>query len=155
MLRDGEASVFLGTEFNERGSQLSPDGRWVAYVSDESGGEQIYVQPFPQGGEVIPISVDGGVEPVWSRDGTELFFRAGNRMMVVDVELGARFRAGRPKVLFEGGYDLDPFRTGRANYDVSADGQFLMVRRREMVSTARLTIVLNWFQELTERVPVP
>ena len=151
---EGAASAFLATEFNELAPAVSPDGRWLAYASDQSGEYQIYVQPFPEGGAVVPISTGAGTEPVWSRDGTELFFRTGNQMMVVDVQLGALFSAGRPQVLFDGAYERDPLGVGLRNYDVASDGRFLMISGGAGVP-AQIEVVLNWTQELLERVPIP
>ena len=151
---EGAASPFLATEFNELAPAVSPDGRWLAYASDQSGEYQIYVQPFPEGGAVVLVSTGAGTEPVWSRDGTELFFRTGNQMMVVDVQLGALFSAGRPQVLFDGAYERDPLGVGLRNYDVASDGRFLMISGGAAVP-AQIDVVLNWTQELLERVPVP
>ena len=152
--RDGEASAVIATEFNERAPRLSPDGQWLAYVSDQSGEDGVYVQPFPDGGRVIPISTGGGTEPVWSRDGRELYFRDGDRLMVVEVEAGTAFTAGRPEVLFDGPYNVDPLGLGLPNYDAAPDGRFLMVRGGTG-SAAQITVVLNWFEELKALVPVP
>ena len=126
--REGEPSVFLATAFDERSPRLSPNGAWVAYVSDESGEDRVYVQPFPDGGRVIPISTGAGTEPVWSRDGTELFFRDRQQMLVVAVEPGTTFSARRPELLFERPYDTDLTAQGNPNYDVAPDRRFLMVR---------------------------
>ena len=152
--REGDASLFLATEFDEVSPMVSPDGRWVAYVSDQTGENHVYVQPFPGGGSVTSISTEGGTEPVWSRDGTNLFFRDGARMMAVDVDVegDTAFTASRPRVLFEGTYSLDPVSVGIPNYDVAADGRFLMIMRGG--TATEITVVLNWFQELKERVPV-
>ena len=110
---DGKASEFLATEFNERTPRLSPNGQLVAYVSDRSGEDQVYLQPFPGGGSVTLVAT--GTEHVWSRDGTELFFRDGDRMMAVEVRAETAVSVGRPQVLFD-----DPYlwgRTGSPNYD--------------------------------------
>ena len=154
---DGDPSPFLVTESHEVAPRVSPDGRWVAYSSNQSGEYRIYVQPFPDGGRVIPVSTGPGAEPVWSRDGRELFYRDGNRMFAVTVELGPAFTVGRPAVLFEGTYNLNAGRTF-PEYDVSLDGQhFLMVQPGDTsdgISAANETIlVLNWFEELKRLVP--
>ena len=128
---DGERSVFLATEFHEWAPRLSPDDRWLAYVSDQTDEDRVYVRPFPDGGAVTAISTGIGTEPVWSHDGTELFFRDGDRMMVVevvDVEAGTPFSAGRPRVLFEESYQADPDGIGNPNFDVASDGRFLMIK---------------------------
>ena len=80
----GDPAPFQAAPFNERAPRLSPDGHWVAYVSDQAGEDRVYVQPFPEGGRVIPISTGGGTEAVWSRDGRELFYRDGNRLLVLN-----------------------------------------------------------------------
>ena len=79
---------------------ISPNGRWVAYISDESGQDEIYVQPFPEGGQRWLISTGGGIEPMWSRDGRELFYRNGNQMMAVPTDTEPGFNAGTPRLLF-------------------------------------------------------
>ncbi len=150
----GDSSPLLATEFNERAPRVSPDGDWLAYVSNQSGQDQVHVQPFPEGSAVIQISTEGGTEPVWSRDGRELFYRNGNQMMVVDVETDPEFRVGRPRELFEEPYETDPNAQGIPNYDVSLDGeQFLMVRRGSS-RAAGLIVIQNWFEDLNARVPV-
>ena len=145
---------FLATEFNETAPQLSPNGRWIAYTSDQSGDVQVYVQPYPQGGRVIPISAEGGTEPVWSRDGRTLFYRDGDRMMAVDVSENEEFRPGGPTLVFTGSYDVDGGGSGIANFDVARDGRFLMIRR-DVSSTAKASVVQSWFDDLAERVPLP
>jgi Tol biopolymer transport system component len=143
---------FLKTPFNERAARLSPDGRWLAYVSNESGRDEIYVQPFPGPGGKWQISASGGNEPVWSRDGRELFYRSGEKMMAVSVVFGETFSAENPRLLFEGHFV--PSRRGDAAYDVSPDGQrFLMVKRVQESIPTQLNIILNWFEELKRRVP--
>jgi Tol biopolymer transport system component len=143
---------FLRTPFNERAARFSPDGRWLAYVSNESGRDEIYVQPFPGPGGKWQISASGGTEPVWSRDGRELFYRNAERMMAANILSGETFSAENPRLLFEGRFV--PTRRGDAAYDVSPDGQrFLMVKRVQESIPTQLNIVLNWFEELKRRVP--
>ena len=150
----GDPEPFLATEFNERVPRLSPDGHWVAYVSDQSGQDQVYVQRFPEGGGVTPISAGRGTEPTWSRDGRELFYRDGYRMMVVEVETEPDFDVGRTRLLFEEPYDTDPNSVGNSNYDVSLDGQsFLMIERSEN-QASELVVAINWFEELKRLVPI-
>ena len=122
----GTPSPFLQSEFNEYVPRISPDGQWVAYVSDQSGDERVYLQPFPDGGRIVSVSAGHGTEPVWSKDGRELFYRDGVRMMAVEVD-ASDGSVGGAQVLFEGNYTLDPLSLGVPNYDVSADGErFLM-----------------------------
>jgi Tol biopolymer transport system component len=139
--------------FTEGAAQFSPDGRWLAYVSDESGRPETYVQPYPGPGGKWLISTEGGTEPIWNRNGRELFYRNGNKMMAVDVAAQPVFSAGTPRTLFERQYSLTPFPQTGARYDVSPDGQrFLMEKQSEQVLT-QINVVLNWFEELRRRVP--
>jgi hypothetical protein len=131
---------------------VSPDGRFLAYVSDESGREEVYVQPFPELGSKKKVSVDGGSEPLWSRDGRELFYRTETRMMAVDVATEPDFEPGSPRALFD-----DPYyrsRLGRAAYyDVSPDGDFFYMFQPIAPESKphEIQIVLNW-PALLERV---
>ena len=146
-----DPAPFLATSFNEYAPRLSHDGKWLAYISDQAGEEQVYVQAFPEGGPVIPISTGRGREAVWSRDSSELFYRSGNQMWVVDVETGPAFAAATPRLLFEAAYAREVAGLGVPNYDVSLDGQkFLMVQPAD----ATLVVVQNWFEELKRLVPV-
>jgi len=142
------AKLLWKSSFTERNPHLSPDGRWLAYMSAESGKAEVYVRPFPKLDGKWKISTDGGSEPVWSRDGRELFYRNGNKMMVVSVGAGSAFAAGLPEVLFEGRYQFSV--TGVSGYDVSLDGKnFLMVQPAESVQPAsQIGIVLNWSAQL-------
>jgi eukaryotic-like serine/threonine-protein kinase len=139
----------LESEFAKWTPDLSPDGHWVAYSADDTGRQEIYVTAYPDAGPKITISADGGTLPRWSSNGRELFYRGGNKMMAVEVQTGPTFRAGRPKVLFEGRY---------SSYDVSADGQrFLMSKpsaaQQSPPASDQVTIVFNWFEEMRRRVP--
>jgi Tol biopolymer transport system component/predicted Ser/Thr protein kinase len=150
---DRKAQPFLRTPFNEAAPRFSPDGRWLAYISDESGGDEIYVQPYPGPGGKWQISTDGGTEPLWNPNGRELFYRSGDKMMAVNIATQPSLGAGKPRVLFEGQYQPSPATI--PNYDVSADGQrFLMLKPVEQAqSPDQINVVLNWFEELKRRVP--
>jgi Tol biopolymer transport system component len=152
MSGDGKPQPFLRTSFNEGDARFSPDGRWLTYISDESGRNEIYVQPYPGPGGKWQISTDGGTEPVWARNGG-IFYRNSKKMMAVDTMTQPTFSAGKPKVLFEGAYV--PSLQTTPNYDVSADGQrFLMIKESEQSSsTTQINVVLNWFEELKRKVP--
>jgi len=137
--------------------QISPDGRWIAYVSNESGKFDVFVRPYPEvNGGKWPISTSGGVEPRWSPDGRELFYRNGDAMMAVAVETKPTFKAGVPKELFRGSY----FSTIGMHWDISPDGKrFLMIKEAGDKTDAapgprKIVVVLNWFEELKQRVPV-
>jgi len=153
-LSDRKVQPFLRTRFNESAPRFSPDGRWLAYISDESGRYEIYVQPYPGPGGKWLISTDGGTEPMWNPNGRELFYRSGRKMMAVEIATQPGFVAGKPRMLFEGEYVQTPLTF--PNYDVSADGQrFLMFKPSEQEATAptQINVVLNWFEELKRRVP--
>ena len=153
-LGDRKAQPFLRTPFNESAPRFSPDGQWLAYVSDETGRQEIYVLPYPGPGGKWQISTEGGREPVWNPNGRELFYRNGDSMMAVDVATKPVFAAGKPRVLFEGRYAPTVFTA--PNYDVSPDGRrFLMLKPSESAEAAptRINVVLNWFEELKQRVP--
>ena len=133
---------------------FSPDGNWLAYVSNESGRQEVFVQPFPGPGGKRQISTEGGNQPVWERNGQELFYRNGNQMIAVDITTAPTFSAGTPKLLFEGNFQASS--ASIANYDVTPDGQrFVMVQRSEQEQEAvtQINVVLNWFEELKQRVP--
>jgi hypothetical protein len=152
---DGDPVTFLATEFNERAPRLSPNGRWLAYISDQAGEDRVYVQAFPEGGPIHTISAGTSTEPVWSRDGRELFFRNGDQMWVVEVETGSEFNVGSSRLLFQGPYAHDDSGYGNPNYDVSEDGQhFLMVQSGEATETPGYRVVENWFEELKRLVPI-
>lgn len=148
------AGPFLQAGFFLDAPQISPDGRWLAYASTESGRLEIYVQPYPGLGGKWQVSTEGGTEPQWSRSARELFYRSGDKMMAVEINTQPRFVAGKPKQLFEGQYLRTPSGFARANYDVSADGQrFLMLKPVSSVQATELNVVLNWTEELKRLVP--
>ena len=156
---------FVETPAIERWPAFSPDGRWLAYASDETGGWEVYVRLFPDGEPQIRLSTAGGAVPLWSPDGQQLFFRfasaeSGNGRGVMVVDLGpddAPFaQRQRPRILFEGPEygSGSPIRSS----DLTPDGQrfvmnqFARVPRQPVTS---ISVVLNWHEELLERVPVP
>jgi eukaryotic-like serine/threonine-protein kinase len=150
---DGKPQVLLQTPFGEGAAMFSPDGRWLAYSSNESGSSEIYLQSYPGPGGKWQISAEGGTEPMWNRNGRELFYRTGNRMMAVDIAAQPSFSASKPRLLFEGQYE--PTLISNANYDVSPDGQrFLMLKasQTEQAAPTQINVVLNWFEELKRRV---
>jgi serine/threonine-protein kinase len=143
--------LFLQTPFNETGARWSPDGRWLAYVSDQSGRVEVYIRPFPGPGGEVQVSTDGASAIVGWRDG-ELFYRAGTnaeKMMVVESKTEPTLSVGKPRLLFESSYAF-------AGSSVTPDGQrFLMLKPSEQqnASLTQIHVVLNWFEELKRRVP--
>jgi serine/threonine-protein kinase len=153
------AQLLFRSRLDDGAPQFSPDGRWIAYASQESGNSrEIYVQPFPDSGGKWQVSVGGGTEPQWSHDGRELFYRTGEKMMAVEIDTHDGFVPGKPKILFEGhSVPTSNPEYVRANYDVSPDGQrFLMVAPGDPGRTAsnRIEVVLNWTEELKRLAPV-
>ncbi|MEE9231600.1 MAG: protein kinase, partial [Acidobacteriota bacterium] len=140
---------YLRTDFDEYDATFSPDGKWLAYASDETGSGEVYVRPFPGPGGKWQMSAAGGANPVWALNGQELFYHARNAMMVVALETEPRFKAAKPRVLFT--RLIDEF----AGYAVAPDGQrFLMVDRTKAEARPdRIHIVQNWFEELNRLVP--
>lgn len=145
------------TKFAEGSPKFSPDGHWLAYCSSESGKAQAYVQAFPGPGAKIQVSNEGGTDPVWRRDGRELFYRNGDSMMAVGVSTTSGFSAGRPQELWKGPYSHGmssscglPSLTS-SNYDVSPDGQdFLMIKDedRDTATSREFVLVQAWADEL-------
>ena len=134
--------------------ELSPDGRWLAYQSNEGGENQVYVRPFPDvNGGRWQVSPAGGIKPVWSRNGRELFYLAGRALMAVPVQTTTKFTAGTPARLFEGSYFVA---LGGRSYDVSLDGQrFVIIKElpnEDQPRAENMVIVLNWREELKRRV---
>jgi Tol biopolymer transport system component len=140
--------LFETTAANLSEARVSPDGRWVAYTSDETGESQVYVRALPGPGGKTPISIGGGQEARWSRDGRELFYRdpGKNQLVAVEVQTSPALRAGQPKALFE---------LSTSAWDVAPDGQrFLVVKPQEAeAETPQLQVVVNFFDELRRKVP--
>jgi serine/threonine-protein kinase len=126
---------------------LSPDGNWLAYTSSETGREEIYVQAYPGPGARVQVSTAGGRMPVWAANGRELYFRNGDKLMVASIETKPVFKAGVPRVLFEGRF----WQAGH-DYDVSPDGQrFYFIQ--EGLAPAQINVIQSWSEELKRRVP--
>jgi len=142
-----EAKPLLqSTAFNQGAAKFSPDAHFIAYVSDESGRTEVYVQHFPLSSDKWQISTGGGQQPLWRSDGKELFFiTEDKKLMAVDIKTEGKFESGIPRVLFPGS-----MKTGFAySYAASADGQrFLMSAPVDAPARAPMTIVLNWISGL-------
>jgi len=152
-----EPTLILATPAMECCPMFSPNGKWLAYLSDESGRIQVYIRPF-QGPDVkwlISDEKEGGTQPVWSPDGTELFYFSDNKMMVTSIQTQDQtLTAGTPKVLFEGQYVSHSQPPGFQYYDISPDGkQFLMLKEDTAQEQAQINVVVNWGEELKRLVP--
>jgi len=143
--------------FNAGGAQFSPDGRWVAYVSDESGRNEVYVRQYQEPANRVEISVAGGTQPMWSKTGRELFFRNGNELLAVNVTLGSNVVAGKPVVLFSKAMpesSSGPIYRLSSEYDVSKDGQRFLIPKPnpESSDSPRARVILSWFSDLKQRL---
>lgn len=146
---DGTPKDLIVTSYDDRSPRFSPDGKLLAYVSNETGRDEIYIVPYPELEPRVLVSPGGGVEPVWSLDGSALYYRDDTGLMAVPISTGDGFAPGAPELLFEHGSLLFSV-TGRgnANYDTDGNGRFLMVQSPEDDSYPGLSIVLNWADDL-------
>jgi serine/threonine-protein kinase len=153
--------VLLQDEFLELDPKISPDGRWIAYTSNESDQKEVYVRPFPDvNSGKWQVSTSGGEGPVWAPNGKELLYMSGDTMLAADVETETTFKADVPRKLFQGNYYS--YLDSSGMWDIHPDGnKFLMIKPTQTAdseSTAKtphkINIVLNWFEELKQRVPV-
>ena len=147
--KPGDVRPLLNSPFDEASPEFSPDGRWLAYCSTKTGQSELYVQPHPGPGEAVLVSTDGATEPAWSRDGKELFYRSGAKMMAVRYKVSSsEFLPEKPVVLFEGRFAT----ANPRSYDVAPDGRFLMMQanrdeqneRDKKIFPSTLRVVLNW-----------
>ncbi len=168
---DNALKPLLTESYMEMQPQLSPDGGWLAYCSGESGQNEVYVRPFPEVNKGRwQVSTNGGNSPLWSPDGSEVFYLIGNTegAMAVDVETEPTFKPGKPRLLFSGSY-VGAAPADGVPWDIHPDGKrFFMMKPIGAASGAteideteaattqpKITIVLNWDEELKQRVPVP
>jgi eukaryotic-like serine/threonine-protein kinase len=138
----GNASVVLDSPASESSASFSPDGRHIAYVSDESGRSEIYVRPYRGEGARIQISTAGGVEPVWARDGTGLYFRNGREVLMANTKTMPTFSASRPVVLFSS--EWSPGSMQVPSFDVAPDGQRFVIARGRQWIEGQVVMILNW-----------
>ena len=162
MEEDHSHKPLLQKEYGELQPQISPDGKWMAYTSSESGEEEIYVRPFPDVDEgQWQVSKDGGTSPLWSHDGEELFYRKGDEVIAVSVETEPTFNTVKSETLFRGNYvyisapDFHP-------WDIHPDGKRFLMIKDSLDDTSTegglkpgINIILNWFEDLKQKVPVP
>ncbi len=157
---DGERTPtpVLEGEFSRGNAETTPDGNWLAYRSSESGEEQIYLQPYPGPGSLVPVSIGGGRGLLMSPSGSELFYRLGTAVMAVDLSIdGDGVRTGAPRELFDGDY-VAAAGAGVREYHVGPDGRFLMQRRGDQQDSdepilTQVVLVQNWFEELKRLMP--
>src|SRR5262245_17746690 len=145
VVTDGKASKVMQTPFNESQGQFSPDGKWIAFVSDENKRAEVYVQAFPKGGERYPISTAGGMQPRWRRDGKELFYATPDgKLMSVAVKTGAAFEHASPTPLF----DIRVFDNPTIFFDYVIDGnapRFLVRTQAKETRVTPINVTTNWF----------
>jgi Tol biopolymer transport system component len=135
------AEVFVQTRFREHSGRIAPSGRHVAYVSDESGREEVYVQSFPQPGGKLQVSTSGGSQPLWSRDGRSVFFRGGGSVQAVSFAPGPPAAVSVPRALFADRFE-NPQAGNHTSYDVFPDGRFLMIEPADKDQAQRRTEIV-------------
>jgi len=141
------AQPLVQTQFHEFGGRISPDGRWLAYTSRESGRNEVYIQAFPAlGNKSQQVSIKGGSQPVWALDGKELFYRGEGQVMAVTVTPGEKCPITLPKALFADQY-LNPA-AKHTSYDVSRDGKRFLMLQGDAKGRTSLNVVFNWFEEV-------
>ncbi len=155
---DRSKKLLLHEKYRKVDPKISPDGRWLAYTSNESGKDEVYVRPYPEvNGGKWKISTSGGDWPVWSQDGRELFYRSGDAFMAVAVKMRPAFSSETPKTLFRGDYST-PSNRFVCNWDTLDGKRFLMIKPVSAQFAGgglrKINVVLNWFEELKQRVPV-
>jgi serine/threonine-protein kinase len=159
---DGTPTPIVATALNEAHPVLSPDGRWLAYISDDSGRYEVIVRSYAEGEDLVQVSSTGGFEPLWSPDGSQLYYRRqgeGGTVMAVPIRGGVALEVGRPRVLFELAHPDGSERFGSGsvygrNYDLAPDGErFLMLETEPKPPITQVNLVLNWAEELRQRVP--
>ncbi len=147
---DGEVREVVVTDYNENMPALSRNGRWLAYVSDVTGREEIWVRSYPESGPPIRISANGGAEPIWGVEDSEILYYQGNKMMAATVETEPEFRVEGVEMLFEDYYHNQ---TANGSYDIGLDGRFLFSKPIGDGPANDIHVVLNWFEELKRLVP--
>jgi serine/threonine-protein kinase len=156
---DAKPEVFLEEDYAAEGASFSPDGRHVAFLSDATGRREIYIRPYPGPGAQMTVSVGGGMEPIWARNG-EVFYRSldGRRMFSVAVDAAPALKIGTPVEVFQGPYYIAATGSPRPQYDVAPDGQRFLMLLPDSTNDAsavgrRIVVVQNWLEELKQRVP--
>lgn len=145
------ARPLLQTQFNEYGGRISPDGLWLAYTSDESGRNEVYVRAFPDMKKKVQVSAKGGSQPVWAANGKELFYRGEGHLMAVAVTPGETLVLTSPKPLFTDQYANPAVK--HTSYDVARDGKRFLMLQGEVYGGTSLNVVFNWFDEVKRLAP--
>jgi eukaryotic-like serine/threonine-protein kinase len=148
-----KATPVVQTPFNEHNSRVSPDGRWLAYSSNESGRDEIYVQPYLQGGSRLIVTTSGGDQPVWARDGRTIFFRSNNEVYAIDFVPGPQPGVGNVRSLFADRFD-NPQSGNHTGYDAFPDGRLLMLQSStdQAGEGTKIVMVFNWLRELQQQL---
>jgi Tol biopolymer transport system component len=150
---DGSMSPWFPTPFTQTGGRLSPDGRFLAYASNQSGADEVWVRPYPGPGAPIRVSTGGGLKPLWAHDGSEIFYENGPKLMAARViarEPDVRIEA--PRLLFEGGFVRDGTDPHIRFMDVAPDGRILFVEAPDTTVTASIVVTQSWDEELRRLV---
>jgi len=146
-MESGDFELAPGDDEQVGNARLSPDGRWIAYDSEQSGVREVYVRPLRDSGAPIQISRQGGSNPVWARDGGELYFRRGRALLAVHVDPGGEFLAASEQL-----FEIADVSATLTNYDIAADGRFLMVLEEASGEAPGLSLVTHWMSELRARL---
>jgi serine/threonine-protein kinase len=142
-LADKVQKAIIASPFKEDTPRFSPDGKWIAFHSMETGKSQIYVQPWGEEGTRVPLTKDGGMFPVWTKNGKEIIYRRGNKFFSSEIQTAPEFKVISERMLFEGNY--------LTSYDVSPDGEkFLMVKNEHGIFPKHLNVVVNWMEEFKQ-----
>ena len=147
-----EARPFLARKgLAQKAGRISPDGSWLAYVSNESGQNEVYVQRFPAGGDKYRVSQDGGIQPLWSYKGDAMYFVSGDTLFRVEVHFEERIRMGYPMPIIRSIGFMGGSLSVHPQYDVSADDDRFVVRKPTSVVRSSIHLVQNWYEEFRTR----
>jgi eukaryotic-like serine/threonine-protein kinase len=151
---DRKATQWLQTPFNEAGASLSFDGRWLAYSSNQTGADEVWVRPFPGPGAPVRVSSDGGRKPLWSRDGKTLYYEVGPNLMAARVvSTTPAFAVSQPRLLVKGGFFRDETDPHIRYVDAAPDGRLLAVETSDVPATPSIVVVRHWDTELRRLLP--
>jgi serine/threonine-protein kinase len=149
-LADRKVSTLVSTAADDLMPRVSRDGKWLAYISDESGNYEVYVRPFPGGGGRVAVSTGGGTEPVWAPDSRSIYYRNGTKLMVTSIVTGPgnSLTIGNRRELFDVAYAGHPY---HQNFDVTRDGKsFVMIQPDDQ--DRKVVVILNWMAEVRRQL---